>query len=310
MIGMEAIQNKLKPKKNLDNLLNDAFDEALKDPNFKDLVLKTKRKREELIKYTSTLEECTREYTNCKNCPSLSACQNKITGYAYLPKIVEGTLEFSYRPCKYKKKIDKKNKYQDNLILYSIPSEIKEASFSKIYKSDKQRMPIIGWLIDFMEKYREDIHQKGLYLYGNFGCGKTYLISAMFNEFAHENIKSAIVFWPEYLRDLKASFNSEIKTEFDDKFNRIKKAPLLLIDDIGAESVTAWSRDEVLCPILQYRMNNKLPTFFTSNLDLKALENHYAITSKGDEIIKAGRIISRIKQLSEYKEMISKNLRK
>ena len=79
---------------------------------------------------------------------------------------------------------------------------------------------------------------------------------------------------------------------------------------IGAESATAWSRDEILCPILQYRMDEKLPTFFTSNLDLISLENHYAITSKGDEIIKAGRIISRINQLSEYKEMISKNLRK
>ena len=57
-------------------------------------------------------------------------------------------------------------------------------------------------------------------------------------------------------------------------------------------------------------MDEKLPTFITSNLDFNALENHLALTSKGDEIIKAGRIISRIKQLCEYKELISKNLRK
>ena len=109
-----------------------------------------------------------------------------------------------------------------------------------------------------MDKYKENKQQKGLYLYGSFGCGKSYLVAAMFNELAKENIKSAIIFWPEYLRDLKDSFNSTYKNEFSDKFNLIKKAPLLLIDDIGAESVTSWSRDEILCPLLQYRMDENL----------------------------------------------------
>ena len=149
-----------------------------------------------------------------------------------------------------------------------------------------------------------------MYLCGNFGSGKTYLIASLFNELAKENIKSAIVFWPDFLNDLKQTFSSTIKSEFKTKYNSVKNAPLLLIDDIGAESVTPWSRDEILCPILQHRMDEKLPTFFTSNLDLKALETHLSITSKGDEIIKAGRIISRIKQLTEYQELISKNLRK
>ena len=307
---MQKIQDSLTIKDNLNDLLNEAYDLALKDADFKELVTKTKLKREVLVKYTSILEECALEYANCKDCPGISACKNKLTGYAYLPKITDGNLEFSYRICKYKKKLDKKNSYQNNLYLFSVPDEIKEASFSKIYKTDKKRYDTILWLNDFLEKYKKDTSQKGLYLYGNFGCGKTYLVSAMFNELAKEEVNSAIVFWPEFLRDLKASFNSEYKGEFNDKFNTIKKAPLLLIDDIGAESATAWSRDEILCPILQYRMEQNLPTFFTSNLDLKALENHYAITSKGDEIVKAGRIISRIKQLTEYKEMISKNLRK
>ena len=307
---MQKLQENLKINNNLNNLLNEAYDEALKNENFKELVTKIKLKRELLIKYTSILEECANEYSNCKQCPGLNACKNKITGYAYLPKYNDGNLEFSYRICKYKKKLDQKNKYQNNLTLYNVPEELKEATFSKIYKTDKKRYDTIIWLNNFIEKYKENKNQKGLYLYGNFGSGKSYLISATLNELAKEGIKSAIIFWPEFLRDLKASFNSEYKNEFNDKFNTIKKAPLLLIDDIGAESATAWSRDEILCPILQYRMDEKLPTFFTSNLDLKDLENHYAITSKGDEIIKAGRIISRINQLTEYKEMISKNLRK
>ncbi len=307
---MKKINEHLNPKNNLNDILEEEYEEALKSESFKAFVSKIKLKRQELKKYTSLLEESSQEYHNCQNCKGILECKNKLEGFAYLPKVSNESLEFSYKACKYKKKMDKENKYHENTFLYSIPEEIKSASINKIYKTDKARYNTIIWLTDFIKKYKENKNQKGLYLCGNFGSGKTYLIAAMLNELAKEGIKSAIVFWPEYLNDLKSSFNSQIKTEFKTKYEKIKKAPLLLIDDIGAESVTPWARDEVLCPILQYRMEEKLPTFFTSNLDLKALETHLALTSKGDEIIKAGRIISRIKQLTEYQELISKNLRK
>lgn len=304
---MQKVSNSFKNKK-LDDVLDEAYDEALEDKNFKAFVSKLKVKRDVLKKYTSLLEESCTEYYNCEKCPNILECKNKLEGYAKLPKLDGDALEFVYKPCKYKKKLDKKEKLYDNTTLFNVPNEIKEASFKKIYKTDKNRYQTILWLTDFIKRYKKDKHIKGLYLCGNFGCGKTYLIAAMFNELAQDNIKSAIVFWPEFLSDLKASF--DVKGQYKNKLNKIKKVPLLLIDDLGAESVTVWARDEILCPILQYRMDEKLPTFFTSNLNLEALENHLSFTSKGDEVIKAGRIISRIKQLTEYQEMISKNLRK
>lgn len=306
---MQKVSDKVK-KNNLDYLLDSAYDEALEDENFKKFVCKLKIKREILKKYTSLLEESSFEYSNCLSCPGILECKNKIEGYAKLPKLVNDSLEFIYKPCKYKKKLDKEEAKHKNTSVFNVPNEIKEASFKNIYKTDKKRYNTILWLTEFIKKYKEDKHQKGLYLCGNFGSGKTYLIAAMFNELAKDNVKSAIVFWPEFLNSLKASFNSDNKKSFKEKYSLIKKVPLLLIDDLGAESVTSWSRDEILCPLLQYRMDEKLPTFFTSNLNMEALENHLSITSRGDEVIKAGRIISRIKQLTEYQELISKNLRK
>ena len=94
------------------------------------------------------------------------------------------------------------------------------------------------------------------------------------------------------------------------RFNFIKKANYLLLDDIGADSVTEWSRDEVLGTILQYRMEEKLPTFFTSNLTLDELEDHLATTNKEVDHIKSRRIIERIKQLTTSVTMISENKRK
>ena len=85
---------------------------------------------------------------------------------------------------------------------------------------------------------------------------------------------------------------------------------ILCIDDIGAEKVSEWSRDEVLGTILQTRMNHNLTTFFTSNLNLEELEKHFLITEKSDEKIKARRIMGRIKQLSVEMELVSENRRK
>lgn len=306
MENLNSTMNHLGYKEKMNNSLEKNFNEALHEDNFKLLVEKLKLPREKLIKYTSTLEECSKNYEICLKCKGFLECPYKIEGYSYLPKVVDSELEFSYQPCKFKKKLDEKNKHLDNIYLFDIPKEIKEASMDKIYMRDANRFEIIEWIHIFINNYHKKEIKKGLYLSGSFGAGKTYLVAAMFNELAKEKVKSAIVYWPEFLRDLKTSF----QTDFKDKFEFVKKVELLLIDDIGAEITTSWSRDEILGPILQYRMQESLTTFFTSNLDLNALEEHLANSKDGVEEIKAKRIIERIKQLTDNKIMISKNLRK
>lgn len=86
-------------------------------------------------------------------------------------------------------------------------------------------------------------------------------------------------------------------------------ADILLIDDIGAENNTAWSRDEVLGTILQHRMDNELSTFFTSNFTIEELEEHLSTTREKNDRVKAKRIIERIKQLTIDMELVSENRR-
>lgn len=286
--------------------LEKEFELACKNEEFKSFISKIKLPKKELIKYTSLLEESMNEYNNCLNCKNIMECKNKVEGYAYLPKIDDGKLRFNYKACRYKEKMTEDNKHLKNVTLFKVPKEIKKAQMKDVYLTDDARCNVIEWIEKFISNYKNDPQQKGLYLYGNFGCGKSFLIAAMFNELAKDNIKSAIVFWPEYLRELKASFG----TDFDVKVDYIKTVPLLLIDDIGAENSTPWARDEILCTILQYRMDDKLTTFFTSNLDLKALEKHLSITKDNVDIVKARRIIERISQLTNNIELVSENLRK
>jgi len=251
------------------------------------------------------LEDAYIESCNCKKCRGLSSCKNKVKGYYYYPIKENQILNFSYVACEKLKEKEQKEKYKENIEFYEMPKDLLEASLKNVYKDDKARLPIIKYFGEFMETYTEKNPPKGIYLTGSFGSGKTYLIAALFNEMAKKNYKSAMVYYPEFLRSLKSSF----QTDYTDKFNYIKKSPLLLLDDIGAENCSSWSRDEVLGPILQYRMENHLSTFFTSNLTLKELELALSITNSAPDRVKARRIIERIKQLTINLELVSKNRR-
>lgn len=281
------------------------FQDLKKNDNFSMFISKLGLPDEKLLRYSTLLEECAFNYYTCSKCKGLINCPFKLCGYSYLPRVIDGRLEFDYQPCKYKKKDIKSNSFKENVYSFQVPRDVIDASMDSIYSNDSNRYDAILWVNTFLGNYRKGNITKGLYLHGNFGSGKTYLISALFNELAHDGVKSAIVFWPEFLRELKTSFSFDFK----EKFDYIKTVPLLLIDDIGAENTTAWSRDEIFCPLVQYRMQEHLPTFFTSNLDLKALEEHFSVTKDKVDHIKSRRIIERINQLTDQVSMISKNLR-
>lgn len=288
---------------NLELQLKKDYVSAKQNAAFAALVSKLKMREEILMKYTSQLEDGALEYGHCLECKGLPCCQNKIEGYAYLPTIKNDRLEFSYKACKFKEKETKETKYLKNVYYLDVPENIKVARMKDILTNDLARYDVIKYLKNFIN---DPASNKGLYLHGNFGCGKTYLITAAFNELAKKDVKSAIVFWPEFLKRLKSEFSGG----FEEIINKVKKAPLLLIDDIGAENMTPWGRDEILCPILQYRMDENLKTFFTSNLNINELETHLSLTKDGVDIVKAKRIIERIKQLTTDSEMIGQNLRK
>lgn len=287
-------------------VLEKEFDNSLRDEKFKNLVKKINLPSEILMKYTSLLEESAIEYDNCINCKSIFECKNRSRGYAYLPSIEDERLIFRYKACKYQEKMMKDNAFKKNITLYQTPEGILEADMKKIQLTDASRFNVIEWLTKFVNDYPNV--SKGLYLHGNFGSGKSYLITSIFCELAKKNYKSTIVFWPEFLRDLKSYFGNDI--EYKEIINSIKNTPLLFIDDIGAENVTPWGRDEILSTILQYRMDNKLCTFFSSNFTISDLEKHLSTTKDGVEMVTGRRIIERIKNLTVDMELISKNLRK
>ncbi|WP_179395172.1 primosomal protein DnaI [Lacticaseibacillus absianus] len=144
-------------------------------------------------------------------------------------------------------------------------------------------------------KAPHDFH-KGLYLTGPFGVGKTYLLGAIANDLATRNVASTLVHFPTFAVEMKAAIGD--KTVLP-KLDRIKKAPVLMLDDIGAESLSPWIRDDVLGIILQYRMQEELPTLFSSNKTMAELTEFLAGVDVGNnEGLKAQRIMERVRFLA------------
>lgn len=305
---MESLKESLKKTGLLTTInknLEKSFNDALKNEEFKEFVKKLKLDKTVLMKYTSTLEKSCEEYGNCKNCKNLLECKNPVKGYAYLPTHHNGKLTFGYKACKFQNKMLKETAHLKKITLYQTPEGFLNANIKSIYTNDAARLDAIKWITNFIKSY-PDV-KKGLYLHGSFGCGKSYIITSMLIELAKKNVRSTIIFWPEFLRNIKQLFG--YNDELEQVINQVKNTPILFIDDIGAENLTAWARDEILSTILDYRMNNGYITFFTSNLTLQELEEHLSKTKDGIEIVKARRVMERIKQMTDDIQLISKNLR-
>ncbi len=294
--------------KNLDYDLHKDYVLALKDANFKSFVTKLKITEEVAMKYTSKLQNTIKELNNCKNCKNINNCQNKVFGCVNYPHVEGNHLRFDYVACKYKIKALDDEKHSTKI--FEEPLEIRNARMGDIYTDDKKRMHIIRFVKKFYTDYGKNPNIKGCYLHGSFGSGKSFILAALLNELAKKDIKTTIIYYPKMLRILKESFNPDSKYDYDNLMELLEKSDVLLIDDIGAETVTDWSRDEILGTILQYRMDAKLPTFFTSNLTIEELEEHLSYTKGNVDRVKARRIIERIKQLTEDLELVSDNRRK
>ena len=291
---------KLNNTKDINQKLNENFIEAKQNKMFCKICKNLDVSEKLLKKNTTKILDTAEELTNCKECNGLYECKNKVNGHVCYPEKDGDTLVFSYTPCKYLKE---KNKLIDNKL--TAVKELELAHIEDIDCSDLKRADAIKWILKFYENYDASKKMKGLYLHGNFGCGKTYLIAALFNDLKkNKKVSSEIVYFPEALRILKDDWNL-----FNAKINYYQSVDLLLIDDIGAEKVSEWGRDEVLGTILQSRMNNNMPTFFTSNLTIEELERHLASSKNSEDYVKARRIIERIKQLTEDLEMVSINRR-
>ncbi|MFS0780633.1 primosomal protein DnaI [Bacillus sp. 1P06AnD] len=242
------------------------------------------------------LYEFTTQVHDCSECKSLAECKNMMKGY--IPKLgLQGNrIELFYERCDKKIKEDDRRDREKLIQSLYIPKDILKATLGEIDINNAEKLKAVSAADAFIDDYISGKKPKGLYFYGSFGVGKTYLLGAIANDLADKHISSLLIYVPDFLREIKSAIGDNTLNE---KLEFVKKAPVLMLDDIGAETMTSWARDEVLGPILQHRMADRLPTFFTSNFDFKQLENHLTYSQRGEkEEVKAARLMERIRTLA------------
>ncbi|MFF2795977.1 MULTISPECIES: primosomal protein DnaI [Lysinibacillus] len=255
------------------------------------------------------LHEFISQSTVCCGCDNTESCTNYLKGFLPSLRVVRGTVEIDYVRCEQKMREEERRDVANMIASMHMPKDVLQATIQDLLIDDESRVMIAQKAAQFVKATVETgkLPAKGYYLYGKFGVGKSFVLGALANELAAIKIRSVVVFVPEFLREMKNAIGDNTLNE---KIDYVKKAPVLMLDDLGAETMTAWTRDEILGTIFHYRMAEQLPTFITSNFNYDELEHHLAQSQKGDiEVVKAGRIMERVKALTEPIEMRGKNRR-
>lgn len=227
-------------------------------------------------------------------------------GYKPILVMNHGYADVSYEETPELIAAEKEAAIKNRLKLINLPASLKKASLAQVDLDDMERLPVFEKLLAFVEQY--PAIRKGLYLYGDFGVGKSFMVAALAHDLSEKRgVSSTLLHYPSFVIDAKnAISDGNVKTLVDE----IKLSEVLILDDIGAEQSTAWVRDEILQVILQYRMQENLPTFFTSNFNFEELELHFAKGKHGnDETWEARRVMERIRYLAEETRLEGVNRR-
>lgn len=110
-----------------------------------------------------------------------------------------------------------------------------------------------------------------LLLKGGYGCGKTHLAAAIANYRLSLGHPVLFVSTPDLLDHLRSSFSPMAATSYDQRFEQVRNAPLLILDDLGSHSNTEWAQEK-LYQIFNHRYNAQLPTIITTNEELESIE--------------------------------------
>lgn len=253
-------------------------------------------------------------FDHCQSCPGLNGCQNEFPGHFTHEEVNEKQqmLIFRLRKCSKLVSFEKRVLNQKRIKSHNIPAHIVNTTFEEM-EHDQHRRLAIAESMNFCLGFDKNNTYKGLYLYGSMGVGKSRLAGAIANELAGMGVDVLMVYVPDYLGEVKDSISTN---DVQAKVDALKSVDVLILDDIGAETLSSWTRDEIMGPILQSRMETK-STIYTSNLSMKELYNHFINVrdSKGandlrQRELKATRIMDRIEPFVKVLQVGGRNRRR
>ena len=214
-------------------------------------------------------------------------------------------IDITYVPTEAKVRSEARMRAKHRIELIDLSKKLQSVELAEVDRTP-DRIEALKNIAMFLAEFKKNKHIKGLYLTGDFGVGKTYILAGVANAIARQGSRVVFLHVPSFIASLGSHFQDN---SLNDEIDRIASAPVLIFDDIGAETLSEWSRDDVLGVILQKRMDNVLPTFFSSNITMDGLNEHFAETRNSVDEVKARRLMERVRFLSKEVFVGGKNRR-
>ncbi len=191
--------------------------------------------------------------------------------------------------------LEQQKDHEKNFKMNDIPDNLRSVSFNAVNILEESNDDFLN-AFDIVTSFNPKQNGQGIFLYGKPGVGKTYLMACLANQLAKEGFTVAFVNVPTLMGTIKRNFDNN--PEIRRIMTELNQVRFLVLDDIGAELITSYNRDEILLPILNARLESNRMTLFTSNYDLDALLKQYQTDTYGkvDEI-RSERILSRIRAM-------------
>lgn len=221
-------------------------------------------------------------------------CTNQ-NGFHLYAKFDKHKIFVEDRICPKYKKILKENSFKKNYLWRSFDESLLELKFNNSNIDPKFNGKSRKPLLEHMNQIISKKNNCGFYLYGDTGVGKSYLTILMCNSLARQNQTISYAFLPDIVSKFMDKFGSNLGVESE--VEKLTKADILVLDDIGSETIREWFFNEYLLRILNYRSDHKKISIFISNYNLDELGRYYSNRKTGVNLKATLRIIDRIKGL-------------
>ena len=282
------------------DLIEELTEQISDDPELKDFFIKHDIRYEIIQSNLNALLIYQNERDYCAPCQGLDECKQDVRGHKPVLKFEDNQIRLLYQACDYELEAEKKRAHQARIHALYMPKMIYEARLSDFHLNTQLRKDLYHKIMHIMNQFKLKEPVKGLYLYGPYQQGKTYTLGAIANHCSQLGKDVLITYYPDLVRELKSSIR---EGSLESRVQTLKEVDILLLDDIGGDALNEWIRDEVLGPILQHRLLDQLPTFFSSNLSLDDLAKTLASGTQQSDLIKGYRIVERIRALTESFKM-------
>ncbi|MGB4985142.1 MAG: ATP-binding protein [Erysipelotrichaceae bacterium] len=242
----------------------------------------------------------------CNKCSSLQQCPFDLKGYK-IKYSYDKILTKKFVRCDYLKANEYMFALEKNYRHYDFPKNdlLLKLSLIKPKKMSEEYNRSLKEII----KHIKSNSDKGLYMFGEVGVGKSYLLKCISNEFALHNKTVAYYSMAVLENNFKGKlFDNEY---INDKISEMCRVDGLFFDDFGAVNMSDWVKYDIILQVVDHRLENHKPMYFSSNFNYDELLKLLTNKSNGDsEGVKAIRLLERIKTLTIPLQIKGNNLRR